>query len=539
MPKSKPSPTAYGVIYARYSSHNQREESIEQQVEECSAFAKANGIEIIQIYADKAISGRSDKRPQFQRMLRDAERKEFSVVIAYKSNRIARNMLNALQTEARLDLFGIRTLYAKEEFGNTAAGRFALRTMMNVNQFYSENMAEDIKRGMADNAANCKVNGSLPLGYVKGPDGRYAISPAEASIVREIFDRYLDGVTLIDIARDLNRRGVKTKLGRDWNKNSFHRMLVNDAYIGIYRHSGFVIEDGIPPIITKEVFTAVQKKLVTKPHAMGRHHEYGDYLLTGKLFCGHCKSHMVGVSGKTRNGKPSYFYYQCQKRRMEKACDKKNIGRDYVETAVARATQSFIGSDEVLNWVAENAVKLYDSSRSRINVSSIDKDIARAKSSIKNIMSAIEQGIFTESTKDRLLELEANIKELESTKLLVNTDDDPFEKDRLVYSLKQLRTGDPESKEYQKILIDTFVKAVYLWDDKIEVDYYYPGKRRRVTIPISDDSGPDDPDGPLCEVRTSSLGGHHRRVIRTADGSEAVIILAPEHFAVLCPLFML
>jgi DNA invertase Pin-like site-specific DNA recombinase len=164
-----------GVIYARYSSHNQKEESIEQQVEECMAFAQANKIEIVHIYSDKAVSGKSDKRTQFQRMMRDAEKKEFRVVVSYKSNRIARNMLQALTYESKLDLLGIKTLYAKEEFGNTAAGRFALRTMMNVNQFYSENMAEDIKRGMTDNAMNCKVNGVLPLGYVKGEDGKYAI----------------------------------------------------------------------------------------------------------------------------------------------------------------------------------------------------------------------------------------------------------------------------------------------------------------------------------------------------------------------------
>ena len=181
-----------GVIYARYSSHNQKEESIEQQIAECSDFAAKNGIRIVGIYADKAVSGRSDRRPNFQRMMRDAEKRQFQIVVAYKSNRIARNMLNALQYEARLDLLGIKTLYAKEEFGNTAAGRFALRTMMNVNQFYSENMGEDIKRGMLDNAENCKVNGALPLGYVSGPDKRYAIEPKEAEIVRGIYDKVLD-----------------------------------------------------------------------------------------------------------------------------------------------------------------------------------------------------------------------------------------------------------------------------------------------------------------------------------------------------------
>ena len=163
-----------GVIYARYSSHSQKEESIEQQIAECT----------VGIYADKAVSGRSDRRPNFQRMMRDAEKRQFQIVVAYKSNRIARNMLNALQYEARLDTLGIKTLYAKEEFGNTAAGRFALRTMMNVNQFYSENMGEDIKRGMVDNANECKVNGMLPLGYVKSKDGKYAIAPDEAAVVR-------------------------------------------------------------------------------------------------------------------------------------------------------------------------------------------------------------------------------------------------------------------------------------------------------------------------------------------------------------------
>lgn len=166
--KESPMEKKPGVIYARYSSHNQREESIEQQVEECLQFADANNIKIVRVYADKAISGKTDKRPQFQHMMRDAEKREFSVVVAYKSNRIARNMLNALSYEDKLGRFGIETLYAKEEFGNTAAGRFALRSMMNINQFYSENLAEDVRRGMRDNAENCKVNGIIPYGYVRG-----------------------------------------------------------------------------------------------------------------------------------------------------------------------------------------------------------------------------------------------------------------------------------------------------------------------------------------------------------------------------------
>ena len=306
-----------GVIYARYSSHNQKEESIEQQVEECMAFAALNHIKIIQVYSDKALSGKTDKRPQFQKMMRDAEKRQFTVVVAYKSNRIARNMLNALSYEDKLIRFGIETLYAKEEFGNTAAGRFALRTMMNVNQFYSENMAEDIRRGMRDNAENCKVNGVLPLGYVKGPDGRYAIEPSEAAIVREIYKRVLGGESFIDIANDLNGRGIKTKAGNRWNKGSFHRMLVNERYIGVYEFSGYRVEDGIPAIIGKELFYTVQEKLRTKKNPQGRHRENGDYLLTGKLYCGHCGGFMVGMSGTSKTS-AKHYYYDCQTKRIKK-----------------------------------------------------------------------------------------------------------------------------------------------------------------------------------------------------------------------------
>lgn len=139
MPKKKPAPQAKtAVIYARYSSDRQNDASIEQQVEICREYADRNNMTIVAVYADRAMSGRSDRRPEFQKMMRAADGEHFNVVIAYKSNRISRNMLHALTYEQRLADAGIELIYAKEEFGNNAAGRFALRTMMNLNQFYSE-----------------------------------------------------------------------------------------------------------------------------------------------------------------------------------------------------------------------------------------------------------------------------------------------------------------------------------------------------------------------------------------------------------------
>lgn len=503
-----------GVIYARYSSHNQKEESIEQQVEECMAFARLNHIKIIQVYADKALSGKTDKRPQFQKMMRDAEKRQFAVVVAYKSNRIARNMLNALSYEDRLSQFGIETLYAKEEFGNTAAGRFALRTMMNVNQFYSENMAEDIRRGMRDNAENCKVNGALPLGYVKGPDGRYAIEPAEAAIVREIYKRVLEGEAFIDIANDLNGRGVKTKQKGLWNKNSFHRLLANDNYIGVYRHSGYVNEQGIPPILEKEVFYAMQKHLETKKNPRGRHRENNDYLLTGKLHCGYCKSFMVGISGTSRTG-DKHYYYTCNDRRTGGSCKKENVRKDYIEQAVADLTQRFILQDEVIEWIATSAMDVLAQSSSKAEIASMESELAADRKATKNIMNAIEQGIFTTTTKDRLLELELEISTLEKSIAIARaaSEETVMERERIIWSLEQLRDGDVTSKDYQKKLFDTFVKAVFLWDDKIEIHYYYSGEKNVLTASLKEVAGGGGPGA--AGVLINSPEGHQSRARRT------------------------
>lgn len=526
--KKKAPVTMDGVIYARYSSHNQKEESIEQQVEECMAFAAANNINIIEVYSDKAISGKTDKRKNFQRMMRDAEKRKFTVVIAYKSNRIARNMLNALSYENKLEAYGIRTLYAKEEFGDTAAGRFALRTMMNVNQFYSENMAEDIRRGMADNAADCKVNGRLPLGY-KNEGGYYAIDEPMAAIVREIFERFMEGDTFANIAADLNGRGLRTSYGNPWNKGSFHRLLQNDNYIGTYHHSGIIKEDGIPAIITKEMFYAVQERLKTKKNPQGRKRECADYLLTGKLHCGHCKSFMVGISGTGKHGE-LHYYYTCNDRRTGGSCKKHNVRRDWIEQKIAELTKAIVLQDDVIEWIADNALEFQLQARRSVEITTMEDRLSEARKSAKNIVAAIEQGIFTASTRNRLLELEEEIATLERSLAVARSMNQPVEKDRIIYALEKLRDGDITDKSYQAKLINTFVKAVYLWDDKIRIDYYYSGKKNSVTFEISTSDSTDfeAPEGFVYAPLSSTTGELYE--------PQTVVFLTVDGFVLLAPL---
>ncbi|MBQ3076255.1 MAG: recombinase family protein, partial [Clostridia bacterium] len=477
------------VIYARYSSHNQRDVSIEQQVESCTEFAALQKLQVVEVYADKAVSGKTDRRPQFQRMMREAEQGKFRVVLAWKSNRMGRNMLDAMRNDARLRELGIACLYVEEAFDDTAAGRFALRSMMNVNQFYIENMAEDVLRGMRSNAEKGMVNGPLPLGYKKGADGRFAIDEAGAAVVREIYERTLRGVPFAEIAADLNARGIKTSRGHAWNKNSFHRILTNELYIGVYQFADIRLEDGAPAILSKELFDAVQEKRRQKTGPRGRRRgDNADFLLTGKLFCGRCGTPMVGISGTSRTG-DTHHYYACQAKRLKKTCSKRNVRKDWLEETVAASVQRMIADERFVAALTDAYRRFQVELNKDSPLEGFKAELAEVKASIANLMRAIEQGLLTESTKERLLTLEAERKQLESTIALETVLLNQVDAAQLAFWVNSYRTLDYQEKHNQRELIENFVQAVYVYDGELRVVCNYTGQSGGLTV------GFDEVDG--------------------------------------------
>lgn len=511
MPKQKKPPSkprrgdkssinGVGVIYGRYSSHAQKDISIEQQVEKCRELSAEFGIEISEVYADRAISGRTDRRPEFQRMLKDAAKGKFCYVLAWKSNRIGRNMMEALINEARLNELGVRLLYVEEDFDDSAAGRFAARSMMNVNQFYSENMSEDIKRGMENNAMNCKVtNGTIPFGYRRGDDLRYELDPPKDGVVREIFSRVLCGDRLIDIARDLNRRGIRTSKGAEWNRGSFHSILSNERYTGVYIYDGIRVEGGIPQIIDKGTFFRVQEVLKVKKNPVGRHRKTGSYALTGKLFCGHCKSPMIGVSGTSKQ-KNLHYYYVCKGKRAKNGCLKENVRRDWIEEQVATAIKNHVLNDDVAEWIADSVIAFAKDYKEGTLIDSLSARLEANKIATKNLLAAIEKGIITETTKNRLLELEKEQSVLDS-KLkeeyasLLN-----FSRDDVISAIRLYQTGDVTDKSFQGKLFDVFLRAVYVYDDKLKIVFSVTGETNAVEVPISA-SDTENSNGDLCSYK--------------------------------------
>lgn len=517
MKKKKPL-SGPGAIYARYSSHAQREESIEQQINACMAKARELGVEIVETYSDKAISGKTDKRPQFQRMLRDAEKGKFKFLFAWKSNRLGRNMLNAMVTEERLNEADVKCIYAEEDFDDTAAGRFALRSMMNVNQFYIENMAEDIKRGLNDSAKECKVVGTIPYGYKKGDDGKFAIKEEEAAIVREIYQRIAAEEMIITIAEDFNARGIPTRRGGAWGKNSFQNIIHNEKYIGVFKYSDIVIPGGMPRIIDDDLFRKVQEVCATKknPTNSGRRRTAnGLYLLTGKLYCGKCGAPMSGMSGTARNGSLR-FYYICQHKRREHSCDKTNVPRDYIERAVAEAIMENVLQDDVLDWIADMAVEYSQQTVQNSDIGLLTEELANVEKSIQNIVKAIEAGIFSESTAARLKELEAEQRNLKGKIADAKESIVELSKDEILAGLMMFRDGDINDQKFLMTLFDTFLKAVYINDDNLKIVFSFTGDKSTISIPLEVESGGDASEAEVRMVRSGSHQVHSSGLKRTA-----------------------
>ena len=485
------------VIYARYSSHNQREVSIEQQIAECTKYAVALGLRIVGTYEDRAISGKTDNRPRFQQMMRDAGKGKFQAVVAWKSNRIGRNMLQAMVNEAKLDDYGVKVFYAEEDFDDTAAGRFALRNMMNVNQFYSENMAEDITRGLYDNASKCMANGRQPLGYKRGEDGRVVLDDANAAVVREIFTRVAAGDLFVDIARDLNAQGIKTSKGANWNKGSFQSICQNERYRGIYIYGDVRVVDGIPRIVSDDLWYRVQEAMRMKKNPVGTRHRVGaeDYLLTGKLHCGHCGSYMTGVSGTSRNGE-LHYYYTCQKRRTEHACDKKNIRRDVIEPAVAQAIKMYCLTDDVIEWMADRTVEYWEKHDNDLQIEALEQQLEENKKATSNMLKAIEMGIITEATRTRMVELETEQSRLSVQLNAAKEDVVKIDREQIISYLELLQQGDIHDRDFQMELFKNFLVAVYVYDDnRMKLVFSCMGDQNSVEIPL--ETGEDPPDGGL------------------------------------------
>ncbi len=476
------------VIYARFSSHKQDEESIEQQVAECTAYARSHGYKIIEVYADSAITGRSDRRPQFQRLKRDADKGKFSAVIAYKSSRIARNIMNALTFEFELQQKNIALHYAKEDFGNDAAGKFMRNIMMATNQFHSDNMGEDIKRAQKHNALQCRANGRASYGYKTGDDGHFAIDERTAPIVLEIFRRVADGEAYIEIADDLNARGIPTGSGSKWNKSSFQTLLRNERYRGVYIFGDIRIDGGMPVIVPDNLFAEVQEMIV-KNKIRHRRNSDGVFALTGKLYCGECGERMVGMSGTSKTG-IKHHYYACAGKRTRSGCFKRDHRRDQLEYDIAAAILARISSDAFVEQLVDMLMEYQRKFSEDSELQLLTDQHAENDKALRNLLRAMEQGVITQTTATRIRELEQEQAILKGKIAMLKTGNDYATRDDVLAYLRHYRGVDITQPDVRAQLFDTFLVAAYVWDDHAKLVFDPMGRGLvDADITLSDVSG--------------------------------------------------
>ena len=223
------------VIYARYSSDNQREESIEGQLRECKEYAKKNGITILRTYIDRALSAKTDNRPEFQKMIQDSTKQLFDTVLVWKLDRFARNRYDSAHYKAILKKNGAKVISATENISDGPEGIILESMLEGMAEYYSAELSQKINRGLTENALKGKSNGGrIPLGYILGEDRHLKIDPLTAPIVREIYQRYADGETIKDIITTLNKRHILTRRQKSFRQNSIQVLLRNrKIYRGI------------------------------------------------------------------------------------------------------------------------------------------------------------------------------------------------------------------------------------------------------------------------------------------------------------------
>ena len=455
-----------GVIYARYSSDNQREESIEGQIRENMAYAEKNGITIVGHYIDRALSAKTDNRPEFQRMINDSAKKKFDVVIVWKLDRFSRNRYDSAKYKAMLRKNDVKVISATESISGGAEGIILESVLEGMAEYYSADLAEKVSRGMTENALKARFNGGqIPLGFVIDDEHHYQIDPEKAPLVIEMFRRYAGGESITDIIEDLNARGIRTSQGNRFNKNSLTRIFSNRRYIGEYSYKDIVIPHAIPAIVSEDIFNRVAVRMGQNKHATGKAKAPDRYILTTKLFCGTCNSMFVGDSANKPNG-VIYRYYKCASAKRHE-CDRKAIRKDWIEDKVIEQISGWLNDDKTVSKMADDVMALLDADNEM--VLALEAQLKGVRDSIDNIMKAIEKGVVTRSTKARLEELEAeeeritwSIKEEEAKMPKIT-------KEFIIFTLMKFRNLDLRFEKNKERLIDGLVKAIFVYDDYIKV----------------------------------------------------------------------
>lgn len=475
------------AIYARYSSDNQRSESIDAQIRAMTEYCRQKNIVIVETYIDEAKSATTDKRPAFQKMIADSNKKIFDTVIVHKLDRFARNRYDSAFYKRELKKNNITICSVLENLDNSPESIILESVLEGMSEFYSSNLRRETMKGLLENARNCiHTGGKSPLGFdVCEVTRKLIVNDEEAETVKIIFEMYANGKKYGEILEYLHNQGRKTKLGKDFSKSTLNGILTNQKYRGTYifnksssksadgtrnshKHKAeseqIIIEGGCPRIVDEETFKKVQDRIKLNQKQAGQNKAKHNYLLSGKIYCKECGRAMVGNARKGGRNGDIYITYRCQQ--LKSRCRNREINRDYLEKAVINTLEEQIFNEKSLEELTQRI-------KSQLEIPNNKRDkfsqkLQEVQLGLENVTKAIEGGLLSEVLIDRLKFLEKEKAELETEMAkqisFNNINIEPLE---ILHQYENLKLN-PKSREY-KNFIQNYIDKILIGRYDVEI----------------------------------------------------------------------
>ncbi len=460
------------VIYARYSSERQNEQSIEGQLRKCNEYAAQNGLTVVDTYIDRAMTGTNDNRPAFQQMLSDcAKPVPWDIVLVYAIDRFGRNSIEIAVNKQKLKKNGKTLISATQRTSENIDGSKNLDGILLENvyiglaEYYSAELSQKVKRGIVESRSKNQFTGGMVIFGYKVKDKHIVIDESEAEYVRKIFYDYSKCKSAKAIVAELTAKGI-THNRKAFSENQIYTMLRNKKYIGIAEMSDGVYTEMYPAIVPRLLFDEVQA--IVAKNKIGSKSVKTDYLLREICFCGYCGCKIQAETGTSHNGEVKH-YYKCFGRKKKHICTKAIIRKDDLEKLVIDTTVELLTSTENIDLITDKIIEAYKSRA--VNLSTLhilQTEQADTQKAIDNILRAIEQGIITQSTKRRLDELEEHLNEI-NEKILI----EQCKAQRQITKETITEFLTHALKYKPSLMIRTLIEKIVLYDDKIEIHYKY------------------------------------------------------------------
>ncbi|MBR4270520.1 MAG: recombinase family protein [Clostridia bacterium] len=454
------------VIYARYSSDSQTEQSIEGQLRVCNEYANRNGIAVLNTYIDRAMTGTNDNRPDFQQMIKDSASNNWQYVIVYKIDRFSRNKYENAKYKKILKDNGVKLLSAMENIPDTPEGIILESLLEGMAEYYSAELSQKVKRGMHETRLKGHfTGGSLPYGYKL--DGRkIVIDETKIEIVQYMFNQYAKGKFVRNIIEDLNSKNIYNN-GKPFAKNTIYNMLRNERYTGTYEKDGLKYENTYPQIIDKDTFEKVKSK--RKINHYGKNSVKTVYLLKNKLVCGYCGKPISAESGTTKLGKTIHYYKCLGIKKYRNGCIKETIRQEVLEEFVLNVIITELSKPPIMNKIVKQLLDIQKSPNHNSTITMLEKSKHQAEVALSNILKAVEQGIINNTTNNRMHELEKQLEEIDKQLLIEKC------KSEIKISEKTIREFYKEALLLEpQLLIDTVIHQITCFNDRLEITFNTP-----------------------------------------------------------------